>query len=157
MSIEKAKNHLSRFGAAQRVLEFDTSSATVELAAQAVGCEPARIAKTLSFLVQDHPVLIVAAGDGRIDNQKYKAQFGTKAKMLTPEQAEMLVGHAVGGVCPFAVNEGVEVYLDVSLKRFETVFPACGSANSAIELTLAELEGCSGALAWVDVCKGWAD
>ena len=157
MSIEKARAWLKKYDADSRIVEFPVSSATVELAAEAVGCEPARIAKTLSFLVQDDPVLIVAAGDGRIDNQKYKAQFGTKAKMLTPEQAETMVGHAVGGVCPFAVNEGVKVYLDASLKRFETVFPACGSANSAIELTLAELEKYSGALAWVDVCKGWAD
>ena len=157
MPIEKARAWLKKFDADSRIVEFPVSSATVELAAEAVGCEPARIAKTLSFLVQDDPVLIVAAGDGRIDNQKYKAQFGTKAKMLTPEQAETMVGHAVGGVCPFAVNEGVKVYLDASLKRFETVFPACGSANSAIELTLAELEKYSGALAWVDVCKGWAD
>ena len=157
MSIEKARAWLKKFDADSRIVEFPVSSATVELAAEAVGCEPARIAKTLSFLVQDDPVLIVAAGDGRIDNQKYKAQFGTKAKMLTPEQAETMVGHAVGGVCPFAVNEGVKVYLDASLKRFETVFPAVGSAASAIELTCDELERCCGAnfAAWVDVCKAW--
>lgn len=157
MAIDKVREYMKQFGKEQDIREFNESSATVELAAQALQCAPERIAKTLSFLVQDDPVLIVAAGDGRIDNQKYKAQFGTKAKMLTPEQAETMVGHAVGGVCPFAVNEGVKVYLDASLKRFETVFPACGSANSAIELTLAELEKYSGALAWVDVCKGWAD
>ena len=127
----------------------------MELAAQALNCEPCRIAKTLSFLVDGHPILIVTAGDAKIDNPKYKAQFGTKAKMLTPEEVETLVGHAVGGVCPFAVNEGVKVYLDVSLKRFETVFPACGSSNSAIELTIAELEKYSGYTDWVDVCKGY--
>ena len=125
----------------------------MELAAQAAGCEPERIAKTLSFHVDDKVVLIVAAGDAKIDNPKYKAQFATKAKMLAFEEAEDLIGHAVGGVCPFAVNEGVEVYLDVSLKRFETVFPACGSSNSAIELNMEELEKYSGSLAWIDVCK----
>lgn len=139
----------------ERILEFPVSSATVELAAEALHCEPCRIAKTLSFMVGEKPVLIVAAGDTKIDNPKYKAQFGTKAKMLTPEQAEILVGHAVGGVCPFAVQPGVEVYLDASLKQFETVFPACGSSNSAIELTIPELERYSGYTAWVDVCKGW--
>lgn len=139
----------------ERILEFPVSSATVELAAEALHCEPCRIAKTLSFMVGEKPVLIVAAGDTKIDNPKYKAQFGTKAKMLTPEQAETLVGHAVGGVCPFAVQPGVAVYLDASLKRFETVFPACGSSNSAIELTIPELEKYSGYTAWVDVCKGW--
>ena len=136
-----------------RVMEFDVSSATVELAAQALNCEPQRIAKTLSFLVDGHAVLIVAAGDARIDNHKYKEQFGKKAKMLSPDEVVELVGHAVGGVCPFAVKEGAEVYLDASLKRFETVFPACGSSNSAIELTIPELEKYSGFLQWVDVCK----
>ncbi len=134
-------------------MEFDVSSATVELAAQALNCEPQRIAKTLSFLVDGHAVLIVAAGDARIDNHKYKEQFGKKAKMLSPDEVVELVGHAVGGVCPFAVKEGAEVYLDASLKRFETVFPACGSSNSAIELTIPELEKYSGFLEWVDVCK----
>ena len=151
MAIERVQAYFRALHMEERIRVLEASSATVELAAQALQCAPERIAKTLSFLVQDDPVLIVAAGDGRIDNQKYKAQ------LLTPEQAETMVGHAVGGVCPFAVNEGVKVYLDASLKRFETVFPACGSANSAIELTLAELEKYSGALAWVDVCKGWAD
>jgi len=132
------------------------SSATVELAAQALGCEPCRIAKSLSFMIDGGAVLIVAAGDARVDNKKYKAHFAQKAKMLTPQEAVDLVGHAVGGVCPFALNEGVKVYLDESLKRFETVFPACGSANSAIELTLAELETHSSSLGWVDVCKDWA-
>ena len=138
---------------ADRVLEFDVSSATVELAAAALGCEECRIAKTLSFHVDDRVVLVVMAGDVKIDNQKYKAFFGTKAKMLAFEEAPELIGHAVGGVCPFAVNEGVEVWLDESLKRFETVFPACGSSNSAIELTPAQLEELSGSLGWIDVSK----
>ena len=155
MSLEKARAHLARFGMDNRILEFDTSSATVELAAQAVGCEPARIAKTLSFLVEDHCVLIVAAGDARIDNGKFKSFFHTKARMPAADQVEALVGHAVGGVCPFGVGPCVTVYLDQSLRRFDTVYPACGSANSAIELTLDELERCSGSLAWIDVCKGW--
>lgn len=155
MSIEKVKAYFAQFGMEGRVLEFPVSSATVELAAQALRCEPCRIAKTLSFAVGDTPVLIVAAGDARIDNHKYKARFGTKAKMLTPEQAAQRIGHAVGGVCPFAVQPGVEVYLDVSLKRFDTVFPACGSSNSAIELTIPELERYSGYKNWVDVCKDW--
>lgn len=155
MAIEKVRAYFAKFGMERRIQELSESSATVELAAQALHCAPERIAKTLSFMVDGQPVLIVAAGDTRIDNPKYKAQFGTKAKMLTPEEAETLVGHAVGGVCPFAVNEGVNVYLDESLKRFETVFPACGSANSAIELTIPELEQYSGYTAWVDVCKDW--
>jgi prolyl-tRNA editing enzyme YbaK/EbsC (Cys-tRNA(Pro) deacylase) len=155
MAIEKVKEYFRAFGIEDRVQELAESSATVELAAQALGCEPCRIAQTLSFLVDGGPILIVAAGDAKVDNHKYKAQFGTKAKMLTPEEAETLVGHAVGGVCPFAVNKGVTVYLDESLKRFETVFPACGSSNSAIELTIPELEKYSGFVAWIDVCKGW--
>ena len=156
MAIERVKTYFRQYGMEEKIRELDMSSATVELAAAALSCEPARIAKTLSFMVDGHALLVVAAGDVKIDNHKYKEQFGVKAKMLSPEEAESLVGHAVGGVCPFAVNEGVEVYLDVSLKRFETVFPACGSANSAIELTLEELERYSGFSAWVDVCKGWA-
>ncbi len=155
MSIQRVKDYFRALGLEDRVLEFDVSSATVDLAAQALGCQPCRIAKTLSFLVDGHAILIVAAGDAKVDNPKYKAQFGTKAKMLTPQEAEELVGHAVGGVCPFAVNQGVTVYLDQSLKRFETVFPACGSGNSAIELSIPELEQYSGYTAWVDVCKGW--
>ena len=155
MAIEKVKKYFANFGMADRVMEFEVSSATVELAAQAVHCEPCRIAKTLSFMVSGKAILIVTAGDARIDNQKYKARFGTKAKMLSPEEAETLVGHAVGGVCPFAINEGVTVYLDESLKRFETIFPACGSDNSAIELTIPELEKYSAFTSWVDVCKGW--
>ena len=155
MAIEKVKEYFAKYGMEDRVQEFEVSSATVELAAQALGCEPCRIAKTLSFLADGHAILIVAAGDAKIDNPKYKAQFGTKAKMLSPDEAETLVGHAVGGVCPFGVNEGVPVYLDESLKRFSTVFPACGSSNSAIELTIEELEKYSGFASWIDVCKNW--
>lgn len=155
MSIQRVKEYFSQKGIADRIMEFPVSSATVVLAAQAVGCEPCRIAKTLSFAVNGGALLVVAAGDARIDNAKFKAQFGVKATMLKPEQAAELVGHAVGGVCPFAVNDGVPVYLDASLKRFATVYPACGSANSAIEMELAELENLSGSTAWVDVCKGW--
>lgn len=155
MAIEKVKEYFSKYGISDRVQEFDVSSATVELAAQALRSEPCRIAKTLSFLVDGHAVLIVAAGDAKIDNPKYKAQFQTKAKMLTPDETEALVGHAVGGVCPFAVKEGVTVYLDGSLKRFSTVFPACGSSNSAIELSIEELEKYSGFVSWIDVCKNW--
>lgn len=139
----------------ERIREFDVSSATVELAASALHCEPQRIAKTLSFMVDEQAVLIVAAGDAKINNPGYKTEFGKKAKMLSRDEVETLVGHAVGGVCPFAVNEGVKVYLDVSLKRFDTVFPACGSSNSAIELTIPELEKYSGYERWVDVCKGY--
>ena len=153
MAIDKVREYFKTKGIEDRIREFEVSSATVALAAQALGCEENRIAKTLSFHVQDKIVLVVAAGDARIDNPKYKAFFGTKAKMLAFEEAEEQIGHAVGGVCPFAVNEGVEVYLDESLKRFETVFPACGSSNSAIELTLKELEKYSGFIAWIDVCK----
>lgn len=155
MAIDKVKAYFNKYGMEERIQEFAVSSATVELAAKALRCEPQRIAKTLSFLVAEHPVLIVAAGDAKIDNHKYKEQFATKAKMLSPDEVEAMVGHAVGGVCPFAVNEGVEVYLDESLKRFETVFPACGSANSAIELTIPELEQYSGYTGWIDVCKGY--
>ena len=155
MSIERVKEYFREYGMAERIQEFDVSSATVELAAAALNCEPERIAKSLSFMAGDHAVLVVAAGDARIDNPKYKAQFGAKAKMLSPGQVEGLVGHAVGGVCPFAVKDGAKVYLDVSLKRFETVFPACGSSNSAIELSIPELEQYSGFLEWVDVCKGY--
>lgn len=157
MSFGKAKAYLEEKGMGDRVKTFDVSSATVELAAKAVGCEPERIAKTLSFLVGEKAVLIVAAGDAKIDNHKYKETFHTKAKMLTPEQVTDLVGHQIGGVCPFGVNDGVEVYLDESLKRFEVVYPACGSANSAVELTVSELEACSGFTRWVDVCKGWQE
>ncbi len=153
MAIEKVKEYFAKCGIADRVREFDVSSATVELAAAALGCEPCRIAKSLSFFVGDKPILVVTAGDVKVDNAKYKARFGVKAKMLTFDEVEPTIGYGVGGVCPFAVNDGVEVYLDESLKRFETVFPACGSANSAIELTIPELEKYSGFAAWVDVCK----
>lgn len=155
MAIEKVREYFKGFGMADRILEFDSSSATVELAANALGCEPCRIAKTLSFMVGEEPILIVAAGDAKVDNAKYKAKFGKKAKMLTPDEVIKLIGHAIGGVCPFAVNDGVTVYLDESLKRFTTIFPACGSSNSAIELTIPELEQHSGYTEWVDVCKGW--
>ena len=157
MAIEEVRKYFKKFGMEDRVLEFDTSSATVELAAETVGVIPARIAKTLSFMLSDGPLLIVTAGDAKIDNRKYKDTYGCKAKMLTPEQAVELIGHAVGGVCPFAVKPGVRTCLDVSLKRFETVFPACGSSNSAIELTCDELYRFSNALEWVDVCKGWQE
>lgn len=153
MAIEKVREYFKALGIENRILEFDVSSATVELAAEAVGCEGKRIAKTLSFLVDGCAVLVVCAGDTKVDNPKYKAEFHTKAKMLAFEQVEELIGHAVGGVCPFAVNKGVRVFLDESLKRFETVYPACGSSNSAIELTLEELEKYSGAEKWIDICK----
>ena len=155
MAVEKVKEYFSKYGIADRIQEFDVSSATVELAAQALGCEPCRIAKTLSFMVDGRAVLIVTAGDAKIDNSKYKAQFAAKARMLTPDEAEAMIGHAVGGVCPFGINEGVTVYLDESLKRFKTVFPACGSSNSAIELSIDELEKYSGFVSWIDVCKNW--
>ena len=155
MAIEKVKEYFKKWDIENKILEFDVSSATVELAAQAVGCEPKRIAKTLSFMVDSKPILIVVAGDAKIDNQKYKAQFITKAKMLTPDEVIDLTGHAVGGVCPFGIKEGVIVYLDESLKRFKTVFPACGSSNSAIELTIEELEKFSNYSSWIDVCKAW--
>ena len=154
MSIDRVREFMRERKMEDKILEFEVSSATVELAAVAVGCEPARIAKTLSFMVDGGAVLIVAAGDAKVDNAKFKAQFHTKAKMLTPDEAVEMVGHAVGGVCPFAVNDSVKVYLDVSLRRFETVFPACGSSNSAIELTMDRLEHLSGGQ-WIDACKGW--
>lgn len=153
MSIEKVREYFAREGIEGRIIEFPTSSATVALAALAAGCEEARICKTLSFLGKEGPLLILAAGDVKIDNHKYKDKFGIKAKMLKAEQTEGLIGHAVGGICPFGINEGVAVYLDESMKRFKTLFPACGSSNSAIELTLEELEKYSGYEAWVNVCK----
>ena len=153
MAIERVREYFNKYQIADRILEFDVSSATVELAAKALNCEPNRIAKTLSFKVGENCVLIVTAGAAKIDNAKYKAQFHTKAKMLSPEEALDLVGHAVGGVCPFGVNEGVITYLDVSLKPYETVFPACGSGNSAIELTIDELEKYANSRGWIDVCK----
>ena len=153
MAFDRAKEYLKQFGLEDKVLEFEVSSATVKEAAIAANCQEAEIAKTLSFMVEDKPVLIVVAGDQKIDNSKYKAEFHTKAKMLAFEEVELLIGHAVGGVCPFGINEGVEVYLDESLKRFETVYPACGSSNSAVKLSIAELESASGYLKWIDVCK----
>ena len=156
MSIEKVRTYFKPLGIEDRIREFDVSSATVELAAVAVGVEGARIAKSLSFKVEDKPIIIVVAGDAKVDNSRYKAQFHTKAKMLTHEEAHELIGHDVGGVCPFALPEDVKVYLDVSMKRFQTVFPAAGSSNSAVEMTCDELEQyASNFTAWVDVCKGW--
>ena len=153
MAIEKVKQFFKQYNMENKIKEFSVSSATVLLAAEALGCEPCRIAKTLSFMVNEQPILIVCAGDAKIDNQKYKTEFAVKAKMLEFSEVETLIGHAVGGVCPFAINPNVTVYLDDSLKRFETVFPACGSSNSAIELTLNELEKYSGYTKWISVCK----
>lgn len=155
MSLEKVMSYFKECGMEEKVIVLEESSATVELAAHALHCEPARIGKTLSFHVDDRVVLVVTAGDAKIDNKKYKEEFGQKAKMLSFEEAEPLIGHAVGGVCPFAVKDGVETYLDVSLKRFDIVYPAAGSANSAVRLTIPELEACSHSRKWVDVCKGW--
>lgn len=153
MAIERVRDYFKGTEFENKIMEFEISSATVQLAAIAVGCEDERIAKTLSFMVGENPILIVVAGDAKIANPKYKAQFATKAKMLSPEQVTQLIGHSVGGVCPFGINDGVTVYLDSSLKRFETVFPACGSSNSAIELTISELEQLSNFSSWIDVCK----
>ena len=153
MSVEKVREYFKTKGIDERIQEFEVSSATVSLATKALECEESRIAKTLSFHIGEKVVLIVTAGDAKIDNPKYKARFGTKAKMLSFDEAESLTGHAVGGVCPFAVNEGVDIYLDISLKRFNTVFPACDSSNSAIELSLRELEEYSDFIEWIDVCK----
>ena len=156
MSIQKVREYFKGFGIAERILEFEVSSATVDLAAVAVGVEGARIAKSLSFKVDGKAILIIAAGDAKVDNAKFKAHFHTKAKMLTHDEAHELIGHDVGGVCSFALPENVKVYLDVSMKRFETVFPAAGSSNSAIELTCEELEKySSNFVEWVDVCKAW--
>ena len=158
MSIQKVRAYFEKFGIADRIREFDVSSATVDLAAIAVGVEGARIAKSMSFKVNDEAIVIVMAGDAKVNNSAYKAQFHTKAKMLTHEEAHDLIGHDVGGVCSFALPENVKVYLDVSLQRFETIFPAAGSSNSAIELTCEELEKySSNFVAWVDVCKGWRE
>ena len=153
MAFERAKEYLKGFGLDDKVLEFEVSSATVKEAAIAANCAEAEIAKTLSFMVEEKPILIVVAGDQKIDNSKYKAEFHTKAKMLAFEEVESLIGHAVGGVCPFGINEGVEVYLDESLKRFEVVYPACGSSNSAVKLSIEELENASSYLKWIDICK----
>jgi prolyl-tRNA editing enzyme YbaK/EbsC (Cys-tRNA(Pro) deacylase) len=153
MAIEKVREYFKKFNIENRIKEFDVSSATVSLAAQALGCECERIAKTLAFKTENGCILIIAAGDAKVDNSKFKAFFGIKAKMPSGDEVEQLCGHAIGGVCPFAVNEGVRVYLDESMKRFPTVFPACGSSNSAIEMTMEDLEKYSGYIAWVDVCK----
>ena len=153
MAIEKVRAYFEQFGIADRIKEFHESSATVELAAHALNTEPCHIAKTLSFMLGDKAILIVTAGDAKIDNHKYKSFFGAKAKMLKPEEVNDLIGHGIGGVCPFGINDGVTVYLDESLKRFKTVFPACGSSNSAIELTIPELEKYSNFVEWIDVCK----
>ena len=155
MAIDKVKKYFEQYGMEDRILEFEVSSKTVELAAVAVGCESARIAKSMSFLIDESPIIIVAAGDAKISNSDYKAEFHTKAKMIPFEQVGEIIGHEAGGVCPFAVNDGVEIYLDESLKRFETVFPAAGSGNSAIELTIDELEKYSGYTKWINVCKDW--
>ena len=159
MSIQKVREYFKQFGIEDRIREFDVSSATVELAAVAVGVEGARIAKSMSFKVGEEPIIIVVAGDAKVDNSRYKAQFHTKAKMLTHEEAHELIGHDVGGVCPFALPADVKTYLDESLRRFDTVFPAVGSAASAIELTCDQLERCCGTnfVSWVDVCKGWQE
>lgn len=153
MSVEKVKEYFKKYNIENRIQEFKESSATVELAAKALNCKPEKIAKTLSFKIEDKPILIVVAGDARVDNSKYKTQFGKKAKMLTQDEVLNLIGHPVGGVCPFAINEGVDVYLDKSLKRFENVYPACGSSNSAIKLSIEELEKYSNYVSWIDVCK----
>ncbi len=155
MAIERVKEHLSRWNRVEDIKEFTQSSATVELAAEALGCEPQRIAKSLSFDLSGQAILVVAAGDARLDNKKYRQEFGMKARMLSRESVEDVIGHDVGGVCPFGINEGVSVYLDESLKRFESIFPACGSSNSAIELSCSELEEYSGSVKWVDVFKDW--
>ena len=157
MSIQQVREYFRPLGREGDILEFPTSSATVELAAQALGVIPARIAKTLSFLVDDGCVLIVCAGDAKVDNSRFKGQFHCKAKMLSHDQVAELTGHEVGGVCPFGVKEGVRVYLDESLRRFDTVFPAAGSGNSAIQLICPELEEYSRSLGWIDVCKGWRE
>lgn len=157
MAIEKVKDFFKQYGMDSQINEFEVSSATVDLAASALGCEPERIAKTLSFMVNGQAVLVVAAGDAKVDNKKFKEYFKTKAKMLSPDEAIDMVGHAIGGVCPFAIKNDVSVYLDISLKRFETIYPACGSSNSAIELTIKQLEKYSSYSEWIDVCKGWND
>lgn len=153
MSIEKAKEHLKKYKLDQNIMEFTTSSATVQEAAIALNCTEGEIAKTLSFLVEEKPILIVVSGDAKIDNSKYKAEFHKKAKMIPHENVEKIIGHQVGGVCPFGINEGVEVYLDKSLQKYKTVYPASGSSNSAVKLTIQELEQASNYQKWIDVCK----
>ena len=154
MSLVKAKEVLQKYGLEDRIMEFDVLSSTVKEAAKAINCKEEEIAKTLSFIVEDKPILIVVAGDSKIDNSKFKTEFKTKAKMIPIDNVEEMIGHAVGGVCPFGVNKNVDVYLDDSLKRFEIIYPACGSSNSAVKLTLDELEKTSNYRKWIDVCKG---
>ena len=153
MSLENAKKYVEEKGFGDRIMLFEQSSATVELAAAAVGTECAHIAKSLTFKVDEKPVMILCAGDCKVDNSKYKKTFHQKAKMLTPTEVEEMIGHAIGGVCPFGVNEGVTIFLDESLKRFDVVYPACGSGNSAVKLGVDELEQIAGSTGWVDVCK----
>lgn len=153
MSLEKAKKYLERYNLEDKIMEFTESSATVKEAAKAIGCKESEIAKTLSFLIEDKPILIVVAGDCKIDNGKYKQEFGKKAKMIPYEEVEKLIGHNVGGVCPFGINENVTVYLDNSLKKFDTIYPACGESNTAVKLTIEELEKTSNYKKWIDVCK----
>ncbi len=153
MSLERAKAYLEKYGLDQMIMEFDVSSATVDEAARAIGCSGDEIAKSLSFILSEQPILIIASGNARIDNSKFKAEFHTKAKMIPFEEVEKMIGHAVGGVCPFGINDGVKVYLDLSLKKFDSVYPACGSSNSAIKLTTAQLESIIHYEKWVDVCK----
>ena len=153
MSLENVRNYMKQYKLEKEILEFPVSSATVKEAAEAIGCREADIAKTMSFLVEDQPIVIVVAGDRKIDNSKYKQEFHKKAKMVPFDQVNDIIGHEVGGVCPFAVKENVEVYLDESLKEFEFVYPACGSHNSAIKLTIPQLEKTSNYKKWIDVCK----
>lgn len=156
MSIDTVRTYFKQFGMEDRIMQFEESSATVELAAQAVGCAPERIAKTMSFFIGEKPILVVTAGDAKIDNRKYKDQFHEKAKMIPWDKVEDSIGHAPGGVCPFALEKPLDVYLDLSLKRFDCVYPAAGDSSSAVKLTIGELEKCSGCKEWVDVCKGWS-
>ncbi len=153
MSLTKAKEHLKKYGLEDKIMEFSVSSATVKEAAIALNCKEEEIAKTLSFLVNDKPILIVTSGDQKIDNSKYKTEFHTKAKMIPFDEVENKIGHGVGGVCPFGINDDVKVYLDTSLKRFKTIYPACGTSNSAVKLTIEELEKTSNYIKWIDVCK----
>lgn len=155
MAIDNVREYFKKHGRDKDILEFETSSATVELASKALGVEPARIAKTISFRDVDGAMLIVTAGDAKIDNSKFKAEFAFKAKMLSPEEVLQYTGHAVGGVCPFGLKNEIPVFLDISLKRFDSIFPACGSSNSAIKLTCNELQEYSGSEKWIDVCKDW--
>ena len=155
MSIGRVREFFKRYGLESKIIEFTTSSATVSLAAGALGVIEARIAKTLSFRKGDNCILIVTAGDAKIDNAKFKSEFSMKAKMLSPDEVRTLVGHEIGGVCPFGIDENIPVYLDMSMKRFDTIFPACGSSNSAVELTCEELFNYSNGVKWVDICKGW--